>query len=101
MEAVAYAHPDGARARVEPEVVRELANHRQEPWKQPLPEFIASLYVKRFGMVPDVVRTIEEVAAAEMAKREAKKMRKLAPTPSSPTSRFPTLRCASREPSKR
>ena len=26
-----------------------LANHKQEPWKQPLPEFIKNIYVKRFG----------------------------------------------------
>jgi hypothetical protein len=26
-----------------------LANHRQEPWKMPLPEFIEHLYFKRFG----------------------------------------------------
>jgi hypothetical protein len=26
-----------------------LANHKQEPWKQSLPEFIRSLYKKRFG----------------------------------------------------
>jgi hypothetical protein len=25
------------------------ANHRQEPWKLPLPEFIEQLYCKRFG----------------------------------------------------
>lgn len=62
-----------------------LANHRQERWKRPLPEFIAHLYVKRFGKIPDVIRTIEEVAAAEMAKREARHMRKLAATPPSPT----------------
>ena len=69
-----------------PKKFGKLANHRQEPWKRPLPEFIAHLYVKRFGKMPDVVRTIEEVAAAEMAKREAKQMRKLAAPPSSPTS---------------
>ena len=69
-----------------PEKFGKLANHRQEPWKRPLPEFIAHLYVKRFGKMPDVVRTIEEVAAAEMAKREAKQMRKLAAPLSSPTS---------------
>jgi hypothetical protein len=27
----------------------KLANHRQEPWKAPLPEFIEHLYLKRFG----------------------------------------------------
>lgn len=26
-----------------------LANHKQEPWKQPLPELIRSLYEERFG----------------------------------------------------
>lgn len=26
-----------------------LANHKQEPWKAPLPEFMAGLYLKRFG----------------------------------------------------
>lgn len=26
-----------------------IANHKQEPWKEPLPDFIRSLYEKRFG----------------------------------------------------
>lgn len=26
-----------------------LANHKQEPWKAPLPDFIRSLYEKRLG----------------------------------------------------
>ena len=25
-----------------------MANHKQEPWKEPLPDFIRSLYEKRF-----------------------------------------------------
>lgn len=49
----------------------KLANRRQERWKRPLPDFIAHLYVKNFGELPDVVRTIEEVAAAEMARGNA------------------------------
>jgi hypothetical protein len=53
---------------------------RQEPWKLPLSDFITHLHVERFGNVPDVVRTIEEIAAAEMEKRA----RKLAATPSVP-----------------
>ncbi len=68
-----------------PDKFGKLANHDQQRWKRPLPEFIAHLYVKRFGKMPDAARTIEEVAATEMAKREAKKMRKLAAAPSSPT----------------
>ena len=27
----------------------KLSNHRQEPWKAPLPQFIEHLYLKRFG----------------------------------------------------
>jgi len=67
-----------------PKKFSKLANHDQERWKRPLPEFITHLYVRNFGKMPEVVRTIEEVAAAEMAKREAKKMRKLAAASSSP-----------------
>jgi hypothetical protein len=59
-----------------PNKLGKIASHRQELWKAPLPDFITRSYVKRFGKVPDVVRTIEEVAAAEMAKRQASKMRK-------------------------
>jgi hypothetical protein len=66
-----------------PNKLAKIANHHQEPWKAPLPDFIHRCYVKRFGKVPDVVRTIEEVAAAEMAKRQASKIRKHgSPSPS-------------------
>lgn len=32
-----------------PEKLGGLANHRQEPWKMPLPEYIEHLNLKRFG----------------------------------------------------
>ena len=32
-----------------PKKIGSLANHKQEPWKAPLPDFIRSLYKKRFG----------------------------------------------------
>jgi hypothetical protein len=61
-----------------PKKFGKLANHRQEPWKLPLPDFIAKLYVKRFGKtIPDPIRTIEQMAAAETAKK-ARKLRKAA-----------------------
>ena len=42
-----------------------LDNHRQEPWKAPLPQFIEHLYAKRFGRTrPEVVVPIEMLAAA-------------------------------------
>ena len=61
-----------------PKKFGQIANHQQEPWKRPLPDFIAALYVKRFGKpVPAVVMTIEAIAAATLAKKRAKKTRKL------------------------
>lgn len=45
-----------------PEKLGKLANHRQEPWKLPLPQFIEDLYSKRFKRKhPDNVRSIEEM----------------------------------------
>jgi hypothetical protein len=39
----------------------KIANHRQEPWKAPLPQFIEHLYRKRFGRErPRVVMPVEE-----------------------------------------
>ena len=32
-----------------PKKFGSLANHKQEPWKEPLPDFIRHLYQKRFG----------------------------------------------------
>ena len=32
-----------------PKKLGSLANHKQEPWKQPLPEFVKAIYEKRFG----------------------------------------------------
>jgi hypothetical protein len=53
----------------------KLANHRQEPWKAPLPIFIETIYFKRFRKEkPDRIETIAEVAAAQAAKRVAKKL---------------------------
>ena len=33
-----------------PKKLDKLDNHRQEPWKAPLPQFIEDLYFKRFGV---------------------------------------------------
>lgn len=55
----------------------KLANHRQETWKAPLPQFIESLYFKRFGKTtPDKVVSIEESAKALEQKKEARQQRK-------------------------
>jgi hypothetical protein len=58
-----------------PKKLGKLDDHHQEPWKLPLPQFIRKLYSKRFGKwMPDVVRSIEETAAAKQAKKKAKKV---------------------------
>ena len=56
-----------------------LANHRQERWKLPLPNFIEHLYSRNFGKsAPDRVVSIEErVKQLERKKRE-KRERKAA-----------------------
>jgi hypothetical protein len=56
-----------------PKKFGSLANHKQEPWKAPLPVFIEDLYLKRFGKVrPDDIRPLEQIVA-ERSKREAKR----------------------------
>ena len=55
-----------------------LDNHRQEPWKAPLPVFIERIYQKRFGKAqPDRVLSIEdrvrEIAAKNAERRERRR----------------------------
>jgi hypothetical protein len=46
-----------------PRKLGKLDNHRQEPWKLPLPVFIEQLYRKRFRRDrPDVVLSLEDRA---------------------------------------
>jgi hypothetical protein len=52
------------------------ANHKQEPWKLPLSEFIEQLYFKRFGKTrPDNVRSIEQMVQDTERKRAGRKAR--------------------------
>jgi hypothetical protein len=54
-----------------PKKFGSLANHDQEKWKSPLPQFIEDLYFKRFGTVrPQEVRSIEEIAQKKKQKRK-------------------------------
>jgi hypothetical protein len=71
---LSHAHVQMARELgMNPKKLGKLDNHRQESWKLPLPQFIESLYEKRFGRSrPQVVRPIE-ASAAEQAKRQAKR----------------------------
>jgi len=81
---LSHAHIQMARTLgMNPKKFGKLANHRQEPWKVPLPVFIEDLYFRRFGKLkPDDVRSIEQIAAAQrarkLARRKAKDARKAA-----------------------
>lgn len=56
-----------------PRKLGALDNHRQEPWKLPLPQYIESLYRERFGKAaPDEVVTIEQ-RATQLAKKKAER----------------------------
>jgi len=49
-----------------------MANHKQEPWKVPLPNYIEHLYEKRFKKkAPDDIRPLE-VKDREKRERKAK-----------------------------
>jgi hypothetical protein len=78
---LSHAHVQMARdLGMNPKKFGKLDNHRQEPWKLPLPQFIEHLYFKRFGKKrPDEVVSIEErfrkEEAKKAAKREAKRLR--------------------------
>src|SRR5262245_48765124 len=57
-----------------PKKFGKLANHRQEPWKLPLPHFIAKLYTKRFGKAaPTTVRTTNRWQPHRRQKNRRKK----------------------------
>ena len=68
------SHPQVQMARelgLNPKKLGKLDNHRQEPWKLPLPVFIEQLYRKRFGKDrPDVVFALEERARLHEQKKK-------------------------------
>jgi hypothetical protein len=72
---LSHAHVQMARELgMNPKKLGKLDNHRQEPWKVPLPQFIEHLYFKRFGTRrPDVVVSIEERARTEADKQALKR----------------------------
>lgn len=72
---LSHAHVQMARELgMNPRTLGKVANHRQEPWKAPLPRFIEGLYFKRFGRErPEAVASVEEWARRKAAKKAARK----------------------------
>lgn len=45
-----------------PDKLGKIDNHRQEPWKVPLPQFIEDIYFKRFKREqPETVRLLKQI----------------------------------------
>src|SRR5690242_20564782 len=72
---LSHAHVQMARELgMNPRKLGKLDNHDQEPWKAPLPIFIETLYFKRYGRErPETVTSLEERAAAGLARKRARK----------------------------
>lgn len=75
---LSHAHVQMARELgMNPKKMGSIANHDQEPWKLPLPEFIEELYFKRFGKTrPDNVRTIAQIVQDQERKKAERRARK-------------------------
>lgn len=60
-----------------PDSLRKIDNHKQEPWKTPLPQHIENLYEKRFKRErPEVVKPLKQQFQEDAVKRAAKKKAK-------------------------
>lgn len=57
-----------------PDSLRKIDNHKQKPWKTPLPQHIENLYEKRFKREqPDVVKSLKQQLKEDEIKHKAKK----------------------------
>ena len=55
-----------------------LANHDQEPWKEPLPQFIESSYREKFGKIlPASAPSIEDKEKQKRLKKDENKQAQL------------------------
>jgi hypothetical protein len=62
-----------------PKKLGKMDNHDQESWKEPLPQYIETLYRKRFQKaMPDNVVSMEQRAKQIRAKKEQRRQAKLA-----------------------
>ena len=60
-----------------PDKLGKIDNHRQEPWKAPLPEFIEEIFYKRFKKErPDIVKPLKQILK-EQEINDDEKMREL------------------------
>lgn len=75
---LSHAHIQMARELgMNPKKFGKIANHKQEPWKAPLPVFIEKLYLKRFGRTrADQTKSIEQLVKTQEKKKAERRARK-------------------------
>jgi len=75
---LSHAHIQMARELgMNPKKFGKIANHKQEPWKAPLPVFIEDIYFKRFGKRrPENVKSIEKMVKSKEKKKAERRKRK-------------------------
>ncbi len=75
---LSHAHIQMARELgMNPKKFGKIANHKQEPWKEPLPVFIEEIYYKRFGKKqPDQINSIEQLVKIREKKKAERRIRK-------------------------
>jgi len=60
-----------------PDKLGKIDNHKQEPWKAPLKEFIEDIYLKQFKKLePDNIRSLKQILQDEKIKKEEKKKKR-------------------------
>ena len=60
-----------------PDKLGKIDYHRQESWKAPLPQFIESIYFKRFKREePETVKPLKQIMAEMEAKKKLQKEKK-------------------------
>ena len=75
---LSHAHIQMARELgLNPRKFGKIANHRQEPWKAPLPVFIEDIYFKRFRKKrPDNIKSIEKILKDRLRTKEKRRIKK-------------------------
>ena len=60
-----------------PDKLGKIDNHRHEPWKAPLPQFIEDIYYKRFKREqPETVRPLKQILKEMEFKKKLQKEKK-------------------------
>lgn len=60
-----------------PDKLGKIDNHKQEPWKAPLPQFIEHIYFKRFKREePETVKPLKQILKEMEIKKKLQKEKK-------------------------